>query len=125
MATYCKCGRETHEDDGRLCAVCQANQKKNSHLQFIIEESRVFRDRDFGLGMFEDDGDVRCEVVGDRVWLMCGSNQVRFGEKIDDDGLAAEDAESIGHVLIAAGRAARQHKEQIAALMALEAEGDA
>lgn len=85
-------------------------------LQFIIEESRVFRDRDFGLGMFEDNGDVRCELIGDRVWLMCGSKQVRFGEKIDDDGLSAEDAESIGHVLVAAGRAARQRKEQVAAL---------
>lgn len=70
--------------------------------EIAIEREVVFRDRDWGCGMF-DANDVRCVVMDGRIWLMRGTTHVRItNDDLDDGGLDAAHARSIGMILIAA-----------------------
>lgn len=66
----------------------------------IIRES-VFRDQDWGLGMFDDD-DVRVVVSDGRIFPMVGTRMMDF--TCDGLGLAASEARAIAMMLEAAAK---------------------
>lgn len=64
-----------------------------------VERSVVFRDADWGLGMFDDD-DVRAVVVDKGIWLMRGTNLCDIAGRAE--GLSAIEARSVALVLLKA-----------------------
>jgi hypothetical protein len=64
-----------------------------------ITHDHVFRDRDWGLGMFDADN-PHVVVDEDRIWLMIGTDPVAFGKK--DPFLGAIEARAIAAMLVAA-----------------------
>ena len=65
----------------------------------VIAHDHVFRDRDWGLGMFDADN-PHVVVDEDRIWLMIGTDPVEFGKT--DPFLGATEARSIASMLVAA-----------------------
>lgn len=64
-----------------------------------IEHSHVFRDHDWGLGMFDDDN-PHAVVTDGLIWMMVGTNPMEF--KPDDPGMKADEARAIAAMLLAA-----------------------
>jgi hypothetical protein len=88
-----------HEDFLWDSGDCGCHRHKPDPDAIVITHDHVFRDRDWGLGMFDADN-PHVVVDEDRIWLMIGTDPVEFGKT--DPFLDAISARSIASMLVAA-----------------------